>query len=442
VSAAAYVPYRRLDRTTIRPVAGTGGGTGRRSVASFDEDASTMAFEAGRAALAAVPGAPRPDLLVAATTNPPYLDKTNATVVHAALRLADSCGAWDTGASVRSAVGALRVGLERGGTTLVAAADVRGGLPGSGDEAAGGDAAAALLVTGDPGVPVVAEHLGGSTATEEFIDRWRTPGAPAAKVWEERFGELQYVDAGLRAWKALDLAGLGVEQVDHLVVAGLHTRACGALAKKLAEVAPAVDDLSSTVGNPGAAQPGLLLTAALEVAQPGQVVALVVLADGADVLLFRTTEHLAGHRPARTVAAQVATAGEVAYGRYLAWRGLLQPEPPRRPEPARVSAPAAHRNADWKLGLSSDGTGDLAGARGTVATFTVDKLVYSLNPPVVFAVVDFPELGARLPMELTDVDEDGVAIGMEVEMVFRRLGTADGIHNYFWKARPVRDGSA
>jgi hypothetical protein len=24
--------------------------------------------------------------------------------------------------------------------------------------------------------------------------------------------------------------------------------------------------------------------------------------------------------------------------------------------------------------------------------------------------------------------------------VFRRLGTADGIHNYFWKARPVRDG--
>jgi 3-hydroxy-3-methylglutaryl CoA synthase len=441
VSAAAYLPFRRLDRTTIRAIAGTGGGSGRRTVASFDEDASTMAFEAGRSALAAAgDGGPRPDLLVVATTNPPYLDKTNATVVHAALRLPDDCGAWDAGASVRSAVGALRLGLERSGTTLVTAGDVRGGLPGSGDETAGGDAGAAVLVTGDPTTPVVATYLGGSTATEEFIDRWRTPGAPASKVWEERFGEFQYVDAGLRAWKALDLAGLGIEQVDHLVVAGLHGRACGALAKKLADVAPAIDNLASTVGNPGAAQPGLLLTAALEAAEPDQVIALVVLADGADVLLFRTTEHVARHRSARTVAVQVGVAGDVAYGRYLAWRGLLQPEPPRRPEPARVSAPAAHRNADWKLGLSSDGTGDLAGARGTVATFTVDRLVYSLNPPVVFAVVDFPALGARLPMELTDVDEDGVTIGMEVEMVFRRLGTADGIHNYFWKARPVRDG--
>jgi hydroxymethylglutaryl-CoA synthase len=24
-------------------------------------------------------------------------------------------------------------------------------------------------------------------------------------------------------------------------------------------------------------------------------------------------------------------------------------------------------------------------------------------------------------------------------MTFRRLFTADGIHNYFWKARPIRD---
>jgi hypothetical protein len=27
---------------------------------------------------------------------------------------------------------------------------------------------------------------------------------------------------------------------------------------------------------------------------------------------------------------------------------------------------------------------------------------------------------------------------MRVEMTFRRLYTADGIANYFWKARPVR----
>jgi hypothetical protein len=31
-----------------------------------------------------------------------------------------------------------------------------------------------------------------------------------------------------------------------------------------------------------------------------------------------------------------------------------------------------------------------------------------------------------------------VAVGKKVEMTFRRLFTADGIHNYFWKARLVR----
>ena len=91
----------------------------------------------------------------------------------------------------------------------------------------------------------------------------------------------------------------------------------------------------------GTAQPGLLLAHALDTTTPGQVVALVVLADGADVVLFRTTEALAAGRPASSVADQVAAGAPIAYGKYLAWRGFLPVEPPRRPEPARPSASAA-----------------------------------------------------------------------------------------------------
>jgi hydroxymethylglutaryl-CoA synthase len=58
---------------------------------------------------------------------------------------------------------------------------------------------------------------------------------------------------------------------------------------------------------------------------------------------------------------------------------------------------------------------------------------------MVFAVVDF-DGGGRLPLELTDVDAAEVRVGDVVEMTFRRLSTADGIHNYFWKARPYRKG--
>jgi len=214
------------------------------------------------------------------------------------------------------------------------------------------------------------------------------------------------------------------------------------------------DRLAATVGNPGAAQPGLLLAATLERAQPGQWIVLLALADGADAVVLRTTDELVGYRPYRPVQAQVAAGGPVSYGRYLHWRGLLNVEPPRRPEPARVSAPAAWRNAEWKYGFAAgadtetgtvhlppsphdDARTPAADALATIVTFTVDRLSYSLSPPVVFAIVDF-DGGGRLPIELTDVDADEVAIGGRVEMTFRRLSTADAIPNYFWKARPMR----
>ena len=77
----------------------------------------------------------------------------------------------------------------------------------------------------------------------------------------------------------------------------------------------------------------------------------------------------------------------------------------------------------------------LADVQATIATFTVDRLAFSLNPPVVAAVIDF-DGGGRFRCELTDVDPATVKIGDRVEMTFRRLFTADGVHNYFWKARP------
>jgi hypothetical protein len=48
--------------------------------------------------------------------------------------------------------------------------------------------------------------------------------------------------------------------------------------------------------------------------------------------------------------------------------------------------------------------------------------------------------GGRFLIELTDTDEADVVIGARVEMTFRRLFTADGIANYFWKGRVARDG--
>jgi 3-hydroxy-3-methylglutaryl CoA synthase/uncharacterized OB-fold protein len=466
-----HLPYRRLDRTAIAPVAGAGGGTGTRAVASYDEDTTTMGVAAARAALGRAAtaaaegqgeGGSGPDsirTLWFATTAPAYQDRTNATALHAALRLPRTTPAYDATGAVRSATAALDAALSAAGTGthLVVASDLRTGRPGSADEAAGGDAAAALLI-GDaaPGAPVLAELTARASVTEEFLDRWRAPGDQTSKTWEDRFGQTRYTAVATEAWNGLlTAAGLTPDAVDVLVIAGTHESAVKAVLKKTGVPASRHHDpFAATIGNTGAAHPALLLASALEDAQPHQSIALLILADGADAFLWRTTEALAAHRPARPVADQLTQSGSVTYGRYLAWRGFLPVEPPRRPEPARTSASAAARATNWKFALvgtrnDDDGTVHLppspfdraphpaATAEGTIVTFTVDRLAYSPSPPVVFAVVDF-DGGGRLPIELTDADADEVAIGLRVEATFRRLNSADGIHNYFWKARPVR----
>jgi len=465
VSSAGYVPYRRLQRAAVSQFFGSGGGKGTRAVASHDEDSTTMGVEAARLALAGAPGA-APAALWFATASPAYLDKTNASAVHAALRLPAEVPAYDFGGALRSGAGSLVSSLTGGsGTSLVVLADLRDGLPTSSDESAGGDGAAALGVGDDgPGTPVVAEYLGGASVTDEFVDRWRAPGERRSRVWEERFGETRYVPLGTQAWEAgLKDAGVTPGEVDAVAVVGMHGRAAKALTRSLGVAPEALaDDLSATVGQTGSAHIGLVLASLIERASPGQVLAVVGLADGADVLVFRTTGALASWTPARPVADQVAGGADLPYAKFLAWRGMVDPEPPRRPEPARVSSSAAWRNDAWKYGFvgSEDRTSGAihlpparismqggavddmepiarADARATIATYTIDRMAYSPSPPVVFAILDF-DGGGRFPVELTDVDPDAVAIGDRVEMTFRKLFTADGIHDYFWKAKPVR----
>jgi hydroxymethylglutaryl-CoA synthase len=190
---------------------------------------------------------------------------------------------------------------------------------------------------------------------------------------------------------------------------------------------------------------------------------MLLLADGATVMLFRVTDAIRQRRPRQTVRSQLEGAsGTVSYPTYLTWRNLLRREPPRRPDPDRPAAPPSFRSELWKFGFMGSrcnacGTRHLPPQRvcvhcqavdkmtlerladvpATVATFTIDRLAFSPSPPVVGAVIDF-DGGGRFQCELTDVDPEKVAIGDRVEMTFRRLYTAEGVHNYFWKARPMR----
>jgi len=465
VGYGAYLPYFRLERKLIGEALGMPAGRGTRAVASYDEDTTSMAVEACRAVLQSA-GGPRPEALYFATADPAYLDKTNATAIHAALDLDATAAAFDMLGSVRAAAGGLRAALDAPRPTLVAVSDIRSGLPGGGDEREGGDGAAAFLCAPDgPGQRVIAEAVASTSATAEFLDRWRVPGERASRQWEERFGEHAYVPLAEHALaEALKQAGVVAGGLDRLVVAGPHGRA-GKRVAAAAGVKPQAlgDDLTATIGSPGAAQAGILLADALDSARPDQLIAVVSLADGADVTVWRTTAAIAAYRRAPTVQQQLATAtGRVSYATFLTWRGRLDREPPRRPDPQSPAAPPAFRAENWKfafIGSRCQACGArhlppqrvcvkchavdrmtperLSDVPAVIATFTVDRLAYSLSPPVVAAVIDF-DGGGRFQCELTDVDPAAVAIGNRVEMTFRRLFTANGVHNYFWKARPIR----
>jgi hydroxymethylglutaryl-CoA synthase len=465
LSIAGYVPYRRLSRAEITEFMKAGGGKGTRAVASHDEDTTTLGVEAARLATKGAPGA-AVDALWFATSSPAYLDKTNATAIGAALRLLGDVPAYDFGGALRSGIGCLLTALRGNGTTLVVGADIRDGLPTSSDESSGGDAGAAVLVGDGDGVLV--EFVASASTSDEFTDRWRSPGAGVSKLWEERFGENRYLALGQDAFaRVLKAAGLEAGDVGRIIVTGMHGRAVAGLRKKLSVAESALtDDLTLTVGQSGTAHPMLVLASVVEELAAGTAVPAVIvllhLADGADAVVLRSTDALAAWRPMRPVSEQIEQGSELSYSKFLTWRGQLTPEPPRRPEPARVSSSAAHRSEDWKFGfmgsrdrssgvmhmpparVSMEGGAlddmesvSMADVEGTIVTFTIDHLAYSPSPPIVFAVVDF-DGGGRYPVELTDVDASTVKVGGRVEMTFRRLFTADGIHDYFWKARPVR----
>ncbi len=454
----AYLPHYRLRLDAISTALGTRGGRGTRTVAAFDEDTTSMGVEAARRACRGTDQAPAAIYL--ATTAPAYLDKTNACAVHAALGLDASAFAMDLVGGVRNGVGALLTAHDATRRTLAVLSDMRGGLPGSADEREGADAAAAFLFGEGPGI---AQVLSVAAATEEFLDRWRLPGATASRVWEERFGESVYLPLAHAALgDALKQAGVGQPDIAHAVVTGTHRRAVNRFAREAGFPGQVTGDETLGVGNAGAAQAGLLLADVLDRAQPDQLIAITVLADGATSVVLRVLPGIEEHRQPVAVRAQIARGDDsLTYASYLTWRGLLDREPPRRPDPDAPAAPPSYRNEQWKYHLVAGECGacgarhlpptrtcircgeadrmtpvPMADVAAAVTTFTVDRLAYTPGPPLVAVVLDF-DGGGRLRCQLADTEPAAIAVGDRVEMTFRRMSTARGIHNYFWKARPA-----
>jgi 3-hydroxy-3-methylglutaryl CoA synthase len=457
----AYIPALRLDRRLIEQAWGTRQPKGEIAVANYDEDALTLAIDAAMSCLGDPP-APIGGVYVA-TTSAPYAEKQLASVLATACDLpraiftADFAGSARAGVSATlAAVRAVQAGAAP--AVLVAAADVRLAAPESELEGVLGDAAAALTIADHD---VIAEFIDAASIAEEFTYFWRTDAQRTLQVAGGRFSNTYGYnrDVGAAIRTLLERQRLEPKAIDALALYSPDARAATDLAKSLGfdPRTQAVESLQPQIGCAGSAEPLLLLAHALDRAAPGQRIIVAGYGEGADALLFRTTDALAVHRAATPVAGWLAARTALSsYDKYLKFRRLIEVE-----EVSDVVTNVLEYK-ELKQDIRLYGSRCLAcgqvqypmarvcircraqerledvrmGRRGTVFTFTVDHLIPNLEHPLPMAVVD-ADGGGRLYLQVADADD--VQIGAQVALTYRRLHEGGGNRNYYWKARPIRE---
>jgi len=467
ISYGAHIPVYRLDRKILNEV-WERAGKGEKAVANYDEDSITMGVAAARECLKGMKK-DTIDALYFASTTSPFKEKQSASIVAAALDLRGDILTADFTNSLRSGTIALKCALDgvKAGTArkvLVVASDCRLAAPNSADDSVFGDGAAAFLVGKEE---VAVEMVGNYFTTSEFIDVWRLEHDKYTRTWEDRFIREQGYMPHLKN-SILSLLKIYNLTVKDLVKAafyapneGVHramTRDLGLDLKTQVQ-----DPLFNRLGNIGAAFAPILLIGAIEEANPGDKVLLANYGDGADAHLLRVTQDIEGIRDRRGLKRNLESKLMLGnYGKYIKFKNLMEME--QTPDfRQRTSLPLLWRDRQWVYrfhGHTCKKCGkiqfplqqfcmycqagrefleeiNLSDRKGTLVTFSIDERSPVIDPPNVLAAVNL-EGGGRFFSQMTDRDSANLTIGMPIELTFRRIHDALGVHNYFWKCLPAR----
>ena len=399
-------------------------GRGRRCAARPDEDAITLAVQAGAEALE---DREPPAALLLATTTPPYDEGGSVQVVAELLRLAPDIWSGELTATARDGLAAVRVGLALAqayeAPVLVCAAHATRHHEGG----EGGDGAVALLV-GPDADEGLARLVPGPAHVEELRDRWRLRGDAVTREGDTSF---IYEYGGSRLASLVGARAVGTSSVP-VAVSTLNARAA---ARAETSLGGPGDDLVARTGILGAAHALLRLARGLEATQ-----IVVAVAGG-----IAESVHVAPLAPRATEVSERLRARAVG--------GVDRQEPVPEPSGAGfdpyASGPRAWRERAQDLRLeagyegggvrypppagSGDGAATAPLARlGTVLTHTRDH-VYPGGEVTGMAVLELDD-GGRFYGQVAMGEE--VEIGSRVQLAPRRLHQGGGVVQYFWKAVP------
>ena len=466
VSYGAYIPLYRLSRDELSRFWGTTTIKGERSVSNFDEDSLTMGVEAAVDCLHDI-NRELVDGLYYSSTTPPYNGKESASILAAAADLRRDIFTADFSSSLRAGSSALRAAMNAVGSgsakrVLIVSSDRRVPAPASEHESLFGDGAAAFLVS-DSNIAVAIE--GSYSITSDFMDIWKLEKDIYYRTWEDRFIQSVYTQIVKETVSSLmgkyncttkDFAKAVFYAPDprtHLATA----RALGFDPKTQVQ-----DPMFSVVGNAGCALAPMMLVAALEEAKAGDTILFVSYGDGCDAYILKVQDGIEKIRDRRGIKHHLESKMMLpGYGSYLRFCNMMEWEFDLRP-PDTSSLTVLWRESDQILRFKGQkcrrcGTIQypkqyvcvhcqarrdfeeirLSDKKGELFSFSMDERANVPVLPNVLAIVDF-EGGGRFSSVMTDRDPEQLKVGMPVELTFRRVHEGSGIHNYYWKCRPVR----
>ncbi len=459
VSYGAYIPLWRLKKEAISK-----GLKGEKAIASYDEDSVTLAVQAALDCLQGIERETIDGLFFASTTSP-YVEKQISTLIASALDLRRDIVSADFANSLRAGTSALKAAVDavKAGSAkriMIIASDCRIGAPSSEFERNCGDGAASLLI-GDSDVAV--EIKASYSIANEMLDVWRAQGDEFIRSWEDRFilteGYIKVVEEAVSG--LMRKCGFTPKDFSKVVFYAPDLRRCVELVGRLGfdPKTQLQDPFLDLMGNTGTAYSLMLLVAALEEARPGDRILLASYGNGSDVLVLEVKEKIDQMRTRRGMKVHLESKRILSdYLTYLKWRNIIKAQTPRyiwgvtepcastiwreRKEiyplhgsrckacgtiqypPQRVCANCYKKDEFEEIRLSDK--------KGKLFSFSWDP-VYS-EPR---GIIDF-EGGGRMLACLTQCDMKELKVDMEMEMSFRKLLVAAGIHNYFWKAIPLR----
>ena len=476
-SYGAYIPLYRMSRDVFYKAWGGAKMPGERAVCNHDEDSVTMAQEAAADCLRGI-DPKKVDGLFFATTTQTYLERLGASILAVACDLREDVRTMDVTDTLRAgtsafaaAADAVKAGSDK--NILITAGEHRMAAPAGDFEMALGDGAAAVLIGTEN---VIATIEGSYHISDEFSGVWRVDGEQFIRAWEDRMvydkGYSEVLEKGIKGllkkynMKTADFAKVVYDTT-------LESRRHPQMAKQLKLADEQVQDpLFDTVGNIGAAHALMMLVAALEDAKPGDKILWASYGNGVDAFILQVTPEIAKLAPRRGFKKHLAAKRMMENNhRYLRWRKIVPLERARRSEQSPTSLSTLRRDSKIALALygvrckkcntpqfSQGGSyGYLtplrvcvdcqaidemepykfSGRKAKIFTYTEDNLADSNDPPTTVNVIDW-DGGGRGILDMTDRGGAKLSVGMEVEMTFRKLYYDRGVHNYFWKTRPVR----